>query len=62
MKMGKEEFMKKFEEKIRNCQKCLFGMFRMNVVLGVGSYDVKVMFVGEVLGYWEDQKGLFFVG
>lgn len=29
-------------------------MFRMNVVLGVGSYDVKVMFVGEVLGYWED--------
>lgn len=30
---------------------------------GSGSYDAKVMFVGgEAPGYWEDQKGLPFVG
>jgi len=54
--------MKKLEEKIKNCKKCPLGMLRTNAVPGSGSYDADVMFVGEAPGYWEDQKGLPFVG
>ncbi|QDA32174.1 uracil-DNA glycosylase [Thermococcus indicus] len=60
--MGKEELMRKLGERIRNCQKCPLGGLRTNAVPGSGSYDAKVMFVGEAPGYWEDQKGLPFVG
>ncbi|ASI99205.1 type-4 uracil-DNA glycosylase [Thermococcus celer] len=60
--MGKEEAMRKLEEKIRTCQRCPLGKLRTNAVPGSGSYDAKVMFVGEAPGYWEDQKGLPFVG
>ncbi|WP_456422871.1 type-4 uracil-DNA glycosylase [Thermococcus sp.] len=60
--MGKEELMKKLEERIRNCRKCPLGELRTNAVPGSGSYYAKVMFVGEAPGYWEDQKGLPFVG
>lgn len=62
MRMRKEELMKKLEERIRKCQKCPLGKLRTNAVPGAGSYDAKVMFVGEAPGYWEDQKGLPFVG
>ncbi|MCK4588242.1 uracil-DNA glycosylase [Candidatus Woesebacteria bacterium] len=33
-----------------------------NLVFGEGDSDAKVMFIGEGPGYWEDQKGLPFVG
>jgi len=62
MAMTKEELMKRLEDKIRNCRKCPLGQLRTNAVPGAGSYDAKVMFVGEAPGYWEDQKGLPFVG
>ncbi len=62
MPMGKEELMRKLEEKIKNCRKCPLWELRTNAVPGSGSYDAKVMFVGEAPGYWEDQKGLPFVG
>ncbi len=62
MEMGKEELMRKLEEKIRTCQKCPLGQLRTNAVPGAGSYNAKVMFVGEAPGYWEDQKSLPFVG
>jgi len=62
MTMDKEELMRKLEERIRNCRKCPLGELRTNAVPGAGSYDAKVMFVGEAPGYWEDQKGLPFVG
>ncbi|MCD6139481.1 MAG: uracil-DNA glycosylase [Thermococcus sp.] len=54
--------MKKLEEKIIKCRKCPLGELRTNAVPGSGSYESKVMFVGEGPGYWEDQKGLPFVG
>jgi len=60
--VAKDELMKKLEEKIKNCKKCPLGMLRTNAVPGSGSYDADVMFVGEAPGYWEDQKGLPFVG
>ncbi len=62
MAMGKEELMRKLEERIRTCRKCPLSQLRTNAVPGSGSYDAKVMFVGEAPGYWEDQKGLPFVG
>ncbi len=62
MPMGKEGLMGKLEEKIRNCRKCPLWELRTKPVPGAGSYDAKVMFVGEAPGYWEDQKGLPFVG
>jgi len=62
MPMGKEELMKKLEERIRNCRRCPLWELRTNPVPGAGSYDAEVMFVGEAPGYWEDQKGLPFVG
>ncbi|WP_175059243.1 type-4 uracil-DNA glycosylase [Thermococcus sp. 2319x1] len=60
--MGKSEAMKGLEEKIKACKKCPLGELRTNAVPGSGSYDAKIMFVGEAPGYWEDQKGLPFVG
>lgn len=60
--MNREELIKRLEERIRKCQKCPLGRLRTNAVPGSGSYDAKVMFVGEAPGYWEDQKGLPFVG
>ncbi|ASJ08037.1 uracil-DNA glycosylase [Thermococcus siculi] len=60
--MAKEELMRKLEERIKNCQKCPLGQLRTNAVPGAGSYEARVMFVGEAPGYWEDQKGLPFVG
>ena len=62
MAMTKEELMKRLEDRIRNCRKCPLGQLRTNAVPGAGSYDAKMMFVGEAPGYWEDQKGLPFVG
>jgi len=62
MAMGKEERLRELEEKIRACKKCTLGTLRTNAVPGAGSYDARVMFVGEAPGYWEDQKGLPFVG
>ena len=62
MAMGKEELMRKLEERIKTCRKCPLSQLRTNAVPGSGSYDAKVMFVGEAPGYWEDQKGLPFVG
>lgn len=33
-----------------------------NLVFGDGSVDAEIVFIGEGPGYWEDQKGLPFVG
>ena len=58
----KHEAMKKLEERVKTCRKCPLGELRTNAVPGSGSYKSKIMFVGEGPGYWEDQKGLPFVG
>ena len=60
--MGREEQLRRLEERIRNCKKCPLGELRSNAVPGAGNYSSKIMFVGEAPGYWEDQKGLPFVG
>ncbi|ASJ10575.1 uracil-DNA glycosylase [Thermococcus sp. P6] len=60
--MNRERAMRELEERIRECRKCPLGELRTNAVPGAGSYYARVMFVGEAPGYWEDQKGLPFVG
>lgn len=50
------------ETKCKNCTKCALSETRTNVVVGSGSHDTKVMFIGEAPGEKEDLSGLPFVG
>ncbi len=45
-----------------NCNKCSLYSTRTNVVFSDGVPNSKLVLVGEAPGYWEDQKGLPFVG
>lgn len=47
---------------IELCQKCQLCQTRNNVVVGKGSLNTKVMFVGEAPGKNEDEQGEPFVG
>jgi len=54
--------MEKIADQIRGCVKCPLWKGRKKAVPGEGNIDAKVVFVGEGPGYWEDVKGLPFVG
>ena len=60
--MSKARLMGKMTERIRVCVKCPLWEARKNAVPGDGDIDASVVFVGEAPGYWEDIKGLPFVG
>jgi uracil-DNA glycosylase family 4 len=47
---------------LQDCTRCGLAETRINVVVGAGSPDAPVMFVGEAPGYNEDVQGLPFVG
>ncbi len=49
-------------EKIRVCVECPLWENRKKAVPGDGDVDASVVFVGEAPGYWEDVKGLPFIG
>lgn len=49
-------------EKCLSCQKCSLGQSRTNLVFSDGVPNNKMMLIGEAPGYWEDQKGIPFVG
>ena len=51
-----------FEANCKNCTACELSRTRSNVVVGRGSREAKVLFVGEGPGQQEDLKGLPFVG
>lgn len=57
-----EEKLKKIKEKCLSCQKCELAKSRTNVVFSDGIPNNKLMLIGEAPGYWEDKKGLPFVG
>lgn len=60
-----KDFTTKLEEvkaKCLNCQKCDLCKTRTNIVFSDGVPNNKLMLIGEAPGYWEDQKGLPFVG
>lgn len=44
------------------CDKCGLCKTRTNVVFSDGIPNSRLMLIGEAPGYWEDQKGLPFVG
>ena len=54
--------LEKVKQKCLNCQKCSLCKSRTNVVFSDGLPNNKLVLVGEAPGYWEDQKGLPFVG
>ena len=54
--------MKKLDEEVSNCQLCGLCEGRQNPVLGEGSLDATVMFIGEAPGRKEDEMGRPFVG
>lgn len=54
--------MDKIADKVRVCIKCPLWKSRKKAVPGEGNIDASVVFVGEAPGYWEDVKGLPFVG
>ena len=49
-------------EAIKDCRRCSLGETRTNLVLGEGSENAEIMFVGEAPGFHEDKQGVPFVG
>jgi uracil-DNA glycosylase family 4 len=45
-----------------DCQKCVLYRKRTKVVFGQGDPNADILFIGEGPGYYEDQKGLAFIG
>jgi len=60
--LSKAELIEKIAEEVGVCVKCPLWKGRRNAVSGEGNIGASVMFVGEAPGYWEDVKGLPFVG
>ncbi|MFP3191459.1 MAG: uracil-DNA glycosylase [Thermoproteota archaeon] len=54
--------LKEIENKIKNCKLCPLSNYRKNAVPGEGSYETKIMFIGEAPGEEEDKQGRPFVG
>ena len=62
MTENSEEQLEKIRQKCLNCQKCSLCNTRTNVVFSGGVPNHKLMLIGEAPGYYEDQKGVPFVG
>jgi uracil-DNA glycosylase family 4 len=58
----KTERMNQITAETRSCLECELGENRKNVVVGSGSLDAKIVFIGEAPGRREDESGLPFVG
>jgi len=56
------EKLNELNKKCLSCQKCPLASSRTNVVFSDGIPNSKLMLIGEAPGYWEDMKGLPFVG
>lgn len=60
MDMFKE--LEKVKKRCENCQKCQLSKTRTNTVFSDGKPNNVLMLIGEAPGFYEDQKGLPFVG
>ena len=56
------QYVQKLKEKCLHCQKCALCKTRTNLVFSDGVPNSKIVLIGEAPGYWEDVKGLPFVG
>jgi DNA polymerase len=57
-----QEELEKVRQKCLNCEKCSLSLTRTNLVFSDGIPNRKLMLIGEAPGFWEDKKGLPFVG
>ncbi len=60
--MSKMDDIEKIVDLVKNCKKCSLHTTRNNPVVGEGSLNAKIMFIGEAPGSYEDRKGRPFVG
>lgn len=60
--VSKEKLIEVLAKSVEECTKCPLYASRKRAVVGEGSLDALVMFVGEAPGYYEDLKGRPFVG
>jgi len=58
----KKEYLSALTKKIKNCKRCSLNITRNNVVVGEGSLNARLMFIGEAPGADEDLQGRPFVG
>lgn len=56
------EELEKVKKDCENCQKCALAKTRTQTVFSDGIANNKLMLIGEAPGFYEDQKGLPFVG
>ena len=62
LSMSKEDDMKRIKISVENCRKCSLWKSRKHPVVGEGSIDSNILFIGEAPGYNEDLQGRPFVG
>jgi len=55
--MSKDEDMKRIVNAVEDCRDCALWKTRHIAVVGSGSADATILFVGEAPGYHEDQQG-----
>jgi len=60
--MDREQELKKIKEEVINCKKCPLYKTRTYSVIGEGSHQAKIVFVGEAPGAQEDRTGRPFCG
>jgi DNA polymerase len=60
--LSKKELLDVVAAEVVVCVKCPLSKGRKKAVPGEGSPEVKIMFIGEAPGYWEDIRGRPFVG
>lgn len=58
----KERELKKIKDEVINCKKCSLYENRIYPVIGEGSHQTKIMFIGEAPGAQEDRTGRPFCG
>lgn len=60
--MEKKEKLETLKEKMQKDTSLPLRDGATNLVFGEGNPDTEILFIGEGPGYWEDQKGIPFVG
>lgn len=60
--MDMYEELENIKKECENCQKCSLAKTRTQTVFSDGKPNDKLMLIGEAPGFYEDQKGLPFVG
>jgi uracil-DNA glycosylase len=60
--MSNKDYLEKLYRQVADCQKCSLYKSATNSVPGAGNPEAEIVFIGEAPGFFEDKKGLPFVG